>query len=382
MKVLQVYKDYHPVVGGIEHHIQLLAEGLRERGTDVRVLVTNTGRRTIEGEINGIPVTKTGRLVNISSAPISLDFYPHLARLSRDADIVHLHFPYPPAEIGRLLFGRNGHFVLTYHSDIVRQKVLGFFYRPFLWQVLRRAERITISNPQYIQTSRFLRPFAEKCVVIHHGVDLARFTPTPQVRQRAAAIRQQYSDVPLVLSVGKLRHYKGIDVLIGAIKIAAVKHVDAHALVVGKGPMGPVWQQKAVDEGVAGRVTFLDEVSELDLIALYYAADIFAFPSTNRAETWGTVQVEAMACGLPVICTELGTGTSYVNQHGVTGLVIPPSDPTALAEALQQLIADSALRARLGEAGRTRAYTELSKEAMVEQMLAFYQTVIEGGASC
>ncbi|HOU13852.1 MAG TPA: glycosyltransferase [Anaerolineae bacterium] len=374
MRVLQVYKDYYPVVGGIEHHIQLLAEGLREQGVDARVLVTNTDRRTVEGEINGVPVTKTGRQVNVSSAPISLGFCGQLARLSRDADIVHLHFPYPPAEIGQLLVGRGKHFVLTYHSDIVRQKVLGFFYRPFLWQVLRRAERITVSNPQYIQTSRFLQPFADKCVVIHHGVDLTRFTPTPQIQQRAATIRQQYGDVPLILAVGKLRHYKGIDVLIDALKT-----VEAHALIVGTGPMGPVWQQKARDDGLAERVTFLGEVPEADLIALYHAADIFAFPSTNRAETWGTAQVEAMACGLPVICTELGTGTSYVNQHNVTGLVIPPNDPAALAAALQQLIADPVLRARLGEGGRQRAYGELSKEAMIRQIMAFYQDVIAGG---
>lgn len=378
MKILQIYKDYHPVKGGIEHHIQLLAEGLHERGVDVHVLVTNTGRHTVEGEINGIPVTKTGRLLNVSSAPVSLDFYPHLARLSRDADIVHLHAPYPPAEIGRLLFGRHGHFVLTYHSDIVRQKVLGFFYSPILRRVLRRAERITVSNPQYIQLSRFLRPVAGKCHVIHHGIDLTRFTPATEVQQRAAALRQQYGDKPLVLTVGRLRHYKGIDVLIEALKIASLKTVEARALVVGSGPMGPEWKQKAADDGLADRVIFLDEVSDLDLVALYYAADIFAFPSTNRAETWGTVQVEAMACGLPVICTELGTGTSYVNQHDVTGLVIPPGDPVALADALHKLIDDPALRARLGEAGKQRAYGELSKEAMIRQMLAFYETILAG----
>ncbi len=372
MRVLLVYKDYYPVVGGIEHHIQLLAEGLRERGVDARVLVTNTGRRTLEGEINGVPVTKTGRLLNISSAPISLAFYGRLARLSRDADIVHLHFPYPPAEIGQLLIGGGRHFVLSYHSDIVRQKVLGFFYRPLLWQVLRRAERITVSNPQYIQTSRFLRPFADKCVVVHHGVDLSRFTPTPQVQQRVAAIRQQYGDLPLVLTVGKLRHYKGIDVLIDALK-----QVQARALIVGEGPLGPLWRQKARDEGLSERAIFLGEVPEAELVALYHAADIFAFPSTNRAETWGTVQVEAMACGLPVICTELGTGTTYVNQHNVTGLVIPPNDPAALAAALQQLIDDPALRARLGEAAYRRAHGELSKEAMLNQMLAFYADVLK-----
>ena len=276
--------------------------------------------------------------------------------------------------------GRGRHFVLTYHSDIVRQKILGFLYRPFLWQVLRRAERITVSNPQYIQTSRFLKPFADKCTVIHHGIDLSRFTPQPELESRAREIRASYQERPLILSVGRLRHYKGIDVLIQAMR----QIPEARALVVGIGPMKALWQQQANAAGLSERVLFLGEVEEKELVALYFAADIFVLPSINRAETWGTVQVEAMACGLPVICTELGTGTSYVNQDGVTGLVAPPCDPIALTSALQRLINDKSLRMKLGAAGRERAWSQLSKPAMVEQIMGLYADVIGagGGARC
>ena len=371
MRVLLVYKDYAPVLGGVESHIQLLAEGLREKGIEVQVLVTNTGRKTVRGEINGVPIIKTGRLFSVSSAPISLSFYRELRRLGRAADIVHLHSPYPPAEIGQLLLRRGQHFLLTYHSDIVRQKVLGFFYSPLLRCVLRQAERIIVSNPRVIQLSRFLRPHAAKCLVVHFGVDLRRFALTPAVQQRAAALRTAHSERPLILAVGKLRHYKGIDVL-----IEALTSLDAHALIAGSGPMGPVWKQKAIDAGVSDRVSFLGEVSEEELVALYHAADIFAFPSTNRAETWGLAQIEAMACGLPVVCTEIGTGTSYVTQHGITGLVVPPSDPAALAGALQELIDHPERRKQLGEAGRDRARRELSREAMIERTLALYTELV------
>ena len=371
MRVLYVYKDYYPVRGGIEHHVQLLAEGLSQRGVDVRVLVTNTGRRTVRETINAVEVTKTGRLVQISSAPISLSMYPNLAQLGREVDITHLHFPYPPAEVGQLLVGRGRPFVLTYHSDIVRQKVLGFLYRPFLGQVLRKASLITLSNPAYIQLSRFLQPFADKCRVIPHGADLTRFEQTPFVRERAAEIRAEHGARPIVLFVGRLRHYKGLGYL-----IAALQQVDAQLLAVGTGPMGPQWQQEAVERGVSDRVSFLGEVSEEELISLYHAADVFVLPSTNRAETWGTVQIEAMACGLPLICTELGTGTSYVNQHGVTGLVVPPSDSDALAGALQKILDDDSLRRRMGEAGLQRAQSQFSKEAMFDSMLSFYQEAL------
>ncbi len=372
MKVLLVYKDYYPVLGGIEHHVQLLAEGLRKCGVEARVLATNTSGRTVEETINGVPVMKTGRLANVSSAPISPGFYRALARLSDGADIAHLHFPYPPAEVGQLLFGRARHFVLTYHSDIVRQKILGFFYRPLLRQVLRKAERITVSNPQYIQTSRFLQPFAEKCTVIHHGINLNRFNSKPGTEERAHQIRTEHHYKPLILAVGRLRHYKGIDIL-----IAAMRQVDdACALVVGTGPMRALWERQARDEGLVDRVLFRGEVAEDELIALYHAANVFVLPSTNRAETWGTVQVEAMACGLPVICTELGTGTSYVNQDGVTGLVVPPGDSAALAAALRRLIGDKAFAQELGVAGHARAWGKLSSDAMIEQTMAFYSDVI------
>jgi rhamnosyl/mannosyltransferase len=158
--------------------------------------------------------------------------------------------------------------------------------------------------------------------------------------------------------------------------IAALQEVEAQLLAVGTGPMGEQWQQEAVECGVADRVSFLGEVSEEELISLYHAADVFVLPSTSRAETWGTVQIEAMACGLPLICTELGTGTSYVNQHGVTGLVVPPSDSSALAGALQQILGDESLRRRMAEAGRQRAQSEFSKEAMYDSMLAFYEEAL------
>ncbi|MDF1512253.1 MAG: glycosyltransferase [Anaerolineae bacterium] len=375
MRVLHVYKDYHPVVGGIEHHIQTLAEGLLAQGVEVKVLVTNTSRQTRTGDINGVPVTKVGRLLNISSAPISPGFCSELRRLSKGTDIVHLHTPYPPAELCQLTNRQGRHLVLTYHSDIVRQKILGFLYSPFLHMILRRAEYITVSNPQYIELSRFLNRWADKCTVIHHGIDLTRFRDSPNVQQRAASIRARYNNAPLLLFVGRLRHYKGVNIL-----IHAMKNIAGHALIVGKGPMGPIWQQKAIDEDVKAKISFLNEVPEEELVALYYAADIFVLPSINRAETWGTVQVEAMACGLPVICTELGTGTSYVNQHEVTGLVVPPNDSHALSSAIQRLIEDSELRLRMGQAGQIRAQKDLSKQAMIQQMLDFYANVIQGAA--
>jgi glycosyltransferase involved in cell wall biosynthesis len=372
IKVLQLYKDYYPVLGGIENHIRMLAEGLRPLDVDVRVLVTNTGSHTVTESIEGVPVTKTGRQLNVSSAPVSLGFFPAVRRLEQGIDIAHAHMPYPPGELAQLLFGRSRRFVATYHSDIVRQRVLGALYRPMLQLVLRATNLIAVSNPVYIQDSPFLRRHADKCRVIHFGVDPARFALTPALAEQAAVWRSRYPGQALILFVGRLRHYKGVNVLIEAMRSVS----GAQALIVGIGPLEAAWRQQAADAGVADRVTFLGELSNAEVLAVLHAADVFVLPSTNRAETFGIVQIEAMACGLPVICTELGTGTSYVNRHGETGLVVPPNDAAALTAALNTLLADPALRQALGSAGRQRVATHFSVAAMLRQTLAFYQEAL------
>ena len=368
MRTLYLYKDYYPILGGIENHIKILAEGLHERNIDVQVLVTDTSRTTRHELIGNVPVVKTGRQLNISSAPISLAFYPWMSRLEKDIDIAHLHMPYPPGELGQLIFGRSRRFVVSYHSDIVRQRILGALYRPFLWQVLQRANLIAVASPALVQSSEFLRRYAGKCRIIHYGVQLERFVVNPQLEAEAASWRARFANRPLLLFVGRLRHYKGVDVL-----IEAMRQVEgSHALIVGIGPFADTWRRQAAEANLLDRITFLGELPDETLLPLYRAASVFVLPSTNRAETFGIVQLEAMASGVPVVCTELGTGTSYVNQHGVTGLVVPPNQPTALATALNTLLADGALRRRLGDAGRRRVETEFSRQAMLDQILAFY----------
>ncbi|MEP7200546.1 MAG: glycosyltransferase, partial [Chloroflexota bacterium] len=163
MRVLYIYKDYFPVLGGIENHVKYLAEGMAARGVDARVLVTNTERKTTITRRNGVTITKAGRIGNVSSAPISLD----LIRLigATQPDIAHLHFPYPIGELAYLLRGRARKLVVTYHSDIVRQKFLRIAYQPFWKRLLARADAISISNPTYTRISPFVAPHAAKCVV-------------------------------------------------------------------------------------------------------------------------------------------------------------------------------------------------------------------------
>lgn len=365
MKLLHIYKDYYPVLGGIENHLRLLAEGLAKRGLEVTVLVTNLTGETTTLEMNGVRVIKAGRLATLASTPLSLSLPLIVRRLK--PDIAHLHFPYPWGELAHLWLGRARRTVITYHSDIVRQRSLLRFYEPFLWRLLAKADRIIASSDHYLEGSFYLSRHADKSAVIPYGIDLKRFNSLPTY---AETIRERHGS-PLLLFVGRLRYYKGLQYL-----LEAMRDIEARLLIVGKGPMEKEWLNLTTELGLAKRVTFMGEVPEEELPLYYHACDIFVLPASERSEAFGIVQLEAMACGKPVICTELGTGTSYVNIHGLTGLVVPPRDPAALAGAIERLSSDRGLREEMGQRAKERVEKEFSHERMINSTLALYEEVL------
>lgn len=368
MRILQIYKDYHPVVGGIEGHLRLLAEGLAARSHDVTALVSGPGPRTSRRELGGVRVIDAGRLATLASAPLSPALPLLLAR--ERPDVIHLHHPYPPGDLAALLAARGAPLVVSYHSDIVRQQRLGRLVAPLVRRTLRRARRVIATSPAYIRSSPFLAPVASRCRVVPFGVELERFAnPDPA---RVAAIRARFPG-PLVLFVGRLRYYKGADRL-----VRAMADLPARAVFVG----GDASERRADLEalarglGVADRVHFVGEQGEAELLAFYQAASVLALPSVERSEAFGIVQVEAQAAGLPVVCTELGTGTSYVTQHGRTGIVVPPDDVPALARALRALLASPELARAMGAAGRARAEREFGLGRMLDRVEAVYDEAV------
>lgn len=366
MKILHIYKDYFPVLGGMENHIRWLAEAQTAAGHDVTVLVTHPQRRTTDDVENGVRVIRAARLVTVASTPLSLAL-PRLLTAQRP-DIAHLHFPYPPGEVSQWLLGRARRTVLTYHSDVVRQKGLLRVYGPLMRRMLRSVDRIIATSPQYVESSPYLRPLRDKITVIPLGIDVQRFAnPDPE---QVAAIRQRYG-LPLLLFVGRLRYYKGVQYLLDALPAVPA----ARLLVAGTGPMAQSWQTQAQALGLSDRVFFLGDVADADLPVYYAAATLFVLPACERSEAFGVVQVEALASGTPIVSTELGTGTSYVNQDGVTGRVVPAGDAAALAGALRGLLADAALLPAMGAAARARALAEFSLPVMVTRVENLYRSL-------
>lgn len=375
MKILHIYKEYFPVVGGIENHIRVLAEAQVNSGHEVTVLVTNFGYRTTSKVINGVHVIFAGRWATIASVPISPALFFLGAKLK--ADIVHLHFPHPPGELVNLLFKPGRCTVITYHSDVVRQKKWLGLYKPILRTVLRRADKIITTSCQYQKISKFIGAVIDKCSVVSLGVNINKFNAYP--KESIVETRNRLSlpiDKPLLLFVGKLRYYKGVDDLILAMKSVP----DAYLIIVGSGPLEGELKSLVDKLNLDARVRFVGEVSDDDLVAYYGISTLFVLPSNAIAEAFGTVLLEAMAAGLPLITTELGTATSWVNQNELTGLIVPPKNPGKLAEAINRVINSPELYKTMSVAAKIRVSQEFSEQKMTSSVEDIYREVIAASA--
>lgn len=368
MKILELGKFYPPYRGGIETLLQLWCEGFAKRGARVECVVANDRTGGENAELNGVKVHRLasyGRIASTSLCPAYLS-----ATRDHAADLWHMHAPNPLADLACLRGSADTPMVVSYHSDVIRQRTLMSFYRPLLMRMLRRANAVVVATPLHIEHSPWLTQFRSKCEVIPFGIDLAQFRPSPRMRSEVASHWVRHGR-PILLTMGRLVEYKGIRHLIDA-----MARLDAHLWVVGTGPLLETLRAQAGALGVAGRVEFLGNQSDEQRAVLLNACDVFVLPSITPNEAFGLVQVEAMACGKPVVSCDLKSGVPWVNQNEVTGLVVPPADSEALAIALKRLLQDALLRSRLGEAGRARASREFDQLVMIDRYWNLFQRLI------
>jgi glycosyltransferase involved in cell wall biosynthesis len=296
-----------------------------------------------------------------------------VAEIARqEFDILHLHVPNPAAAAAYLVARGLGksRLVITHHSDIVRQTRMRRLVRPLMRIAMGRAAAIIATSPDYLASSEELRPYIGKCRIIPYGVDLMRLEPGANELARAADLRKQLPG-PIVLAVGRLIYYKGFDVA-----IRAMAKVDATLLLVGEGPLRKSLEDLSDSLGVAAKIRFAGEVHNRDLLPYYLASDVFVFPSVARSEAFGIVQLEAMACRLPIVNTQLDSGVPYASRHLETGLTVPPGDVVALGSALRRLLESPTERKRFGVAGRLRVEREFSSLTMTSRHLDLYTELL------
>jgi glycosyltransferase involved in cell wall biosynthesis len=368
VRVVQVGKYYYPYVGGIETHLYTLCHALKSR-VDLDVIVSNTSAITARDVHEGISVTRCAAYGHLASTSLSPTMVWELSQ--RAYDVVHVHLPHPVGALGYLTSRkpRRHRLIVSYHSDVVRQKRLSRLYDPLVDRLLMRADRVIATSPNYLETSPVLQRFADKCTVIPYGIDLELFRSTPEREAAARAIRARYGAGLLCVAVGRLIYYKGFEFAIRAL----ARVPDAKLMLIGDGPLRPELERLAAECGVRERVHFLGSIPNGDVPPYYFASDLYLLPSIARSEAFGIVQIEALACGLPVINTELASGVPFVSRHGETGLTVAPSDTEALARAMVELADAPERRREMSRLARERAERDFSKEALCKRMLSVYE---------
>jgi len=365
VKILHVYKDFDPPVrGGMERHIALMCRFQRQ-WAEVEALVCSRSLWTRVMLRDGTRVTEVGEWGRFQSAPLAPTFPWHLRR--HRADVLMVHVPNPTAELSYLLARPRGRLVVRYHSDVVRQATAMKVYRPVLMTFLRQADMIVPTSEAYADSSAVLAEVRRRCRVIPLGILPEEFQqPDPE---RVAALHAQYG-LDYVLFSGVHRYYKGLEYL-----VRAAPAIRARVVIAGDGPERARCMALAKECGVD--TAFPGALSQADLVAHLHGCAVFAFPSVERSEAFGVSIMEAHACGKPVVATTLGTGVEFINQHGKTGLNVPPRDPAALADAINNLLVDPERRRVMGDYARRRIETDFHAESVARAEFRLCQDILE-----
>ena len=371
MRIVHAAKFYPPVPGGMETVVKDLCDGMADE-YDVRVVGANTAASTITERCGKVSVTRVASLGKAHSVPLCPTLPLHLWRAA--ADCVVLHEPNPLA--GTALFAHTpaSRLIVWHHSDLLRPAWAPATYGRLQRALYQRADCVIVSSPPLAEASGLVR-HARRVAVVPFGIRLERFSGLNE-RQRALAdlLRRRYRG-PRILFVGRFVYYKGLEVLVDA-----MVSTPGTLLLAGEGPLENEIRQRTAARGVADRTHLLGRVDDPDLPAYYDAADIVVLPSIAPTETFGVVQLEAMAAGRPVVSTNLPTGVPWVNQDDVSGRVVPPGDVPGLAAALTRLGLDDGLRRRLGAGGLSRARSMFSIERMVEAFKGVVDDVLTQAA--
>ncbi|MGH8435035.1 MAG: glycosyltransferase [Pseudomonas sp.] len=375
MRVLQFGRFWNDQHGGIERHVSLLCKGLAAQGVDVVNLVAATGLQGSDGMLDGYRLVQApsfGKAFSTAMAP-ALVLKALALQRENPFDVFHLHFPDPLTHVASMLLPRNVKRVITWHSEIVRQKRLLAVYRPLLQRITRQADALVAATQAHFDSSALIPVDvpASRRYVIPYGLDYAPLQLTPRTAALRDALQARAQGRGLVFTLGRHVYYKGFEVL-----VEALRHTDDFLILGGDGPLRPQLQQQAQALGVADRIFFSGRIPEEDLAAYFNACDVFCLPSVNQMEAFGLVQLEAMACGKPVVCTQLNNGVNVVNVHGETGLAVPAQDPAALAQALTQLLHDQPLRQRMGQQAHVRAHGTYSMAAMTARHIRLYEDLL------
>ncbi|HVT62452.1 MAG TPA: glycosyltransferase [Legionellaceae bacterium] len=364
MKILHVYKTFiNDTMGGTEQVIAQLASAATPEMQHTVLSLTKQTPGSLEG-LYRIKNIRYKEQINIASNSMSLGMLRDFPEIVKDYDLIHYHFPWPFADLLHVLWQIKKPSIVTYHSDVIRQKLWLRLYQPLMHRFLNTVQAIVATSPQYLMSSTVLQQYRDKAFVVPIGIDRSHYPNLSKERLRHW--RERFGE-RFFLFVGVMRYYKGLSVL-----LEAMQHTEYPLLIVGQGPCEQELKAQAQRLNLT-HVHFLGNISEEDKIALLHLCLAFVFPSILRSEAFGVSLLEAAMLGKPMISTELGTGTSYINLDKTTGIVVPSTDVLALRNALNYLWSHPELAQAMGKEAALRHQSLFTAQQMIEGYEAIYR---------
>ena len=365
MRVLHFFKTYFPDnCGGIERVINQISRGSINHGIKTDVLCLTENKHNTVIELDGHKIHRAKQNFHIASTGISLSVFSLFSKLAKEADIIHYHFPWPMMDIVHFLTRHNKPTVLTYHSDIIKQRQLLRLYRPLKNHFLSSVDSIVATSQNYLNSSNVLMRFKDKVEIIPIGLEKEAY---PSIEISRVNTWRPLVGSKFFLFIGVLRYYKGLHILIEASRTAKYPIV-----IVGAGPIEQELKQKIDSYGLKNFI-FLGFIPEEDKVALLSLCYSIVFPSHLRSEAFGVSLLEGAMYGKPMISSEIGTGTSFININNETGLVIPPNDPHALSQAMHWLWNHPVDAAAMGVKAEQRYWRLFTSDKMVNKYVDIYQ---------
>lgn len=368
IRVLHVTKIYFPeIFGGIQRVVFDMCEGTSKHGVRSRVFALSKEPRPEPFKVDHHEAVTVHQQAYIASTGLSFKAFQVFSEQARQADIIHYHFPWPFMDVLHYAAAIDKPYVISYHSDIVKQRGLLNFYRPLMHRFLSGADHLIAASPQYMATSDVLQRYTVKTELIPYGIPPSEIVPA----NKAVEHWKERVGEDFFLFLGALRYYKGLPVL-----LEAARQTGLPVVIGGTGT-----EEEKLKASAPRNVHFVGHYTDEDRAALLSVARAFVFPSNLRSEAFGISLLEASRAGLPLICCEIGTGTTFINQHDETGIVVPPNDSAALARAMEKLSSNPTLSSQLGRQARLRFERNFTTERMADRITDLYRQLVSGSPS-
>ena len=368
MRILHVSKYYCPYMGGIENICKYLVEGMPQH--EIAVVCFNDKCKDVVDNVNGVKVYRVATWINVARQALSLSYFIVLKKAIKEIqpDVIHFHWANPfPAAVLLTMMPKKVKLIVHWHMDIIKQAKIYPLIKPFETALLKRADLVLVTSPQYRDASLPLQPFKEKVKILPNAIDEDNFILRPGDVQEIEKIRATYNYKKIVFFIGRHIQYKGLPYLIEAEKYL---NADCEIVIAGSGPL----TQELKDNCKSKRVHFVGRLSDDELRWYHYAASVFAFPSITKNEAFGVALAEAMYCGTPAVTFTIpGSGVNWVSLNNETGIEVANGDAVAYAAAIDKLLENEGLCREYSKAGMERVKKNFIIPVMTVKMENFLQ---------